>query len=347
MVEPAYATREQVVAALDSAPTAREFAQIDRLIWTASRDVEGLTRRSFWPRLATRYFDWPAAEPAPSWRLWIEQPAQLISVGLLQSGGDTVVPGDFVLEPDHGPPYNRIDLLRSSSASYGGGATSQRDIAVTGWWGYRDDQEAAGALAAAVSSSATQLAVTDSSLVGVGDTLIVDAERLLVVGKRLRDTGTTLAGTLTAQKDGTTVTVADGTAVQPGETILVDAERIAVEDVAGSTLLVRRAVDGSTLAAHTAGAAVYAPRLLQVERGAASTTANSHAQGAAVRRWVPPDPINSLCIAEVLVKLGREQSGMARTVGAGDALRAAPGGDIRDVRAQVQQQFRRYRSGAI
>lgn len=344
---PWYCTREQVYAALDSAPTARERGQVDRLIAAASRDIEGLTRREFWPRLATRYFDWPTADTGSSWRLWFEQPAQLISAGLLQSGGATIAPADYTCYPDDGPPYNRVELLRSGSANFGGGATAQRDVAVTGWWGYRDDQEDAGQLAAAVTSSATQVAVTDSALVGVGDLIVVGAERMQVTEKSLRDTGTTLAGPLTAQKDGTTVTVTDGTAVQPGETILVDAERIAVDDVAGSTLIVRRAVEGSTLAAHTAGAAVYAPRLLKVERAAVATTANSHAQGDAVRRWTPPGPINSLCVAEVLVKLGREQSGMARTVGAGDALRAAPGGDIRDVRAQVQQQFRRYRSGAI
>lgn len=347
MTEPVYCTREQVLASLDTAPSARQHAQLDRLIAAASRDVDALTRRSFWPRAATRYFDWPDPQGSVSWRLWIDQPEALISVSAVAAGGTLLDPSSYALYPDDGPPYSRIELFRDHDGTLSGAPTPQHAVEVVGWWGYRDDTAAAGELAAAVDDTATLLDVSDASLVGVGDLVRVDTERMLVTGRRALPTGTTLAGVLGAEKSGTTVPVVDATAVQPGETILVDAERLAVDDIAGDTLIVRRAVDGTVLAPHAPGAAVWAPRRLLVERAAAGTTAAAHLTAAAVTRWVPPAPVNSLAIEETVVKLGREQSGMARMVGAGDAMRAAPGGDIRDVRAQVKALYRRARTGAI
>jgi hypothetical protein len=347
VTEPVYCTREQVLASLDTAPSVRQYAQLDRLIAAASRDVDALTRRSFWPRAASRLFDWPDPQGSPSWRLWVDQPEALISVSGLAAGGTLLDPSSYTLYPDDGPPYSRIELLRDHDGTLTGAATSQRAIEVVGWWGYRDNATGAGELAADVDDTATVLDVSDAALIGVGDLICVDTERMQVTGRRALPTGTTLAAALGAEKSGTTVAVVDGTAVQPGETILVDAERLAVDDIAGDTLIVRRAVEGSVLAAHLPGAVVWAPRRLLVERAAVGTPAAAHLTGAAVTRWVPPAPVNSLAIEETIVKIGREQSGMARMVGAGDAMRAAPGGDIRDVRAQVKALYRRVRTGAI
>src|SRR5690606_22447868 len=58
---PWYTTRETVKAALDYKETARNDAQVDRAIESASRAVEGLLHRRFYPETATRYFDWPNA----------------------------------------------------------------------------------------------------------------------------------------------------------------------------------------------------------------------------------------------------------------------------------------------
>lgn len=56
---PCYATREEVKSALDIKQTARNNDQVDRAIDSASRAVEGLLHRVFYPTFDTRYVDWP------------------------------------------------------------------------------------------------------------------------------------------------------------------------------------------------------------------------------------------------------------------------------------------------
>jgi len=69
---PVYATREDVMRALDSKLTARNAAQIDRALQSASRDIEALCHRTFYPEQAERSWDWPDSQQRPSWRLWLE-----------------------------------------------------------------------------------------------------------------------------------------------------------------------------------------------------------------------------------------------------------------------------------
>ncbi|PZT70197.1 hypothetical protein DN402_31760 [Streptomyces sp. SW4] len=97
-----------------------------------------------------------------------------------------------------------------------------------------------------------------SAAVGVGSVLRVGSERMLVTGRTMAATGQTLAADLTVQKKDVTVTVADASGFAVDETVLIDAERMLIVDIAGNTLIVERAVDGSVLAAHTTGAALYA-----------------------------------------------------------------------------------------
>ena len=60
MQQPWYATREQVKRALDSAETARNNAQVDRAIASASRTIEAQMHRRFYPWDGIRYFGYPA-----------------------------------------------------------------------------------------------------------------------------------------------------------------------------------------------------------------------------------------------------------------------------------------------
>jgi hypothetical protein len=109
--------------------------------------------------------------------------------------------------------------------------------------------------------------------------------------------------------------------------LLLDAERMRVTDIAGNNLIVDRAWDGSTLAAHTAPT-IYAPRSLTVARGALGTTAAAIAQNAPVYRWNPPGPVHSLAIAEAVTTLLQESSGYARTTGVGTTSRQVGGGTV-------------------
>ena len=108
-----------------------------------------------------------------------------------------------------------------------------------------------------------------------------------------------------------------------------------VEDISGNNLTVKRAWDGSPIAAHTAGAVIYAPRTLTVTRGALGTTAATHSSGATVQRWDPPGQASQLCVAEALTDLLQGRSGYARTAGSGDSEREASGRGLRDLRERV------------
>ncbi|MBH1939043.1 hypothetical protein I5Q34_33110, partial [Streptomyces sp. AV19] len=100
-------------------------------------------------------------------------------------------------------------------------------------------------------------------------------------------------------------------------------------------LTVKRAWDGSVLAAHAANADIYTPRTLTVTRGALGTTAAAMSAGDDVYRWDPPGPVRELTVAEALTSLLQGQSGYARVVGSGEAQREASGRGLRDLRESV------------
>ncbi|CAL9351747.1 hypothetical protein SUDANB1_00474 [Streptomyces sp. enrichment culture] len=339
-MEPVYATREDVMRALDVKLTARSARQIDRALQSASRDIDALCHRRFYPEQATRGFDWPGSQYRPSWRLWLDD-QELISLTSIASGGTAISPADVVLYPLSGPPYNRVETNLGTSAAWGGGATHQEDISLTGLYGYRLDETTVGALAAAVATTtATTITVNGaaSAELGVGSVLRVDSERMLVTNRAMADTGQNLGADLAAQKNSVTVAVADGTAYAIDEVLLIDSERILIVDIAGNSLTVERNWDGTVLAAHTAGADIYAPRALTVTRGALGTTAATHADASSVVRWDPPGLVHDLTIAETINRLTNEQAGYARTRKTGDggtSERAKNAQDLPDLRTQV------------
>lgn len=312
MAAPWYCTREDVQRALDVKEAARAARQVDRAIEAGAREIEGCMHRIFYPLTATRTFDWPSPNRSRSWRLWLNQ-HELASITTLVAGGVTIAASDYLLYPAGGPPYNRVEIDLDSSAAFASGGTHQQAISIAGVYaGCRLDEADAGQLAEALDASETSVDVTDAAAVGVGDLLRVGSERMLVTGRTMLDSGQNLGGNLTASNANVTVPVSDGTAYHVDEVILVDSERMLIVDIAGNSLTVRRAWDGSVLAAHTAGADIYAPRTLTVERAAAGTTAAAHAGGAAVVRHVPPGPIVALNVGLALAQLLGEQSGYAR-----------------------------------
>lgn len=311
---PWYCTREEVKGALESRETARDNAQVDRLIETASRMIDKGLKRSFYPLYATRTFDWPNSQRAKPWRLWLDD-KELISAEIVVSGGTTIASTDYFLRPDVGPPFNRLEIDLDSSAAFVSGDTHQRSISITGLFGYSNDETIAGDLSAVVNSTtATTITVTDSASVGVGSIIRVDSERMLVASKRLLDTTQNLQTPLTAQANNTTVAVSDGTAFTVGEIITLDAERMVIVDIAANNLLVIRSYDGSTLAVHTASD-IYAPRSLTVVRGALGTTAATHASGADIYTWLVPGPVKAVAIAQTMQLVRQERIGYAGTVG--------------------------------
>lgn len=348
--EPVYATREMVKRALDIAETARNNTAIDRVIRSASRDVEGLCHRRFYPEVATKKFDWPNIQGALPWRLWLDD-TELVSVSsLVSTGGGTIPSTNYFLENNRtGPPYSRIEVNLSTSSAFGGGSTYQQSILVTGVWGYSNNETTCGLTAEVLDATETGVDVdgATSALVGVGSIIRVDSERMQVIARSMIVTGQVLGGSgLTSQANSTTVAVADGTQISVDETILIDSERMLVVDIAGNNLTVIRAWDGSVLAAHTASTAIYAARSLTVERGALGTTAATHLTAATVYRWDAPAGIQDYTVAWSLSNLLQEQTGWFRTMSAssnfgGTSRRAATLEAVQNLADRVYQQYGR------
>lgn len=346
-----YATREDVKSALDMKETARNNAQIDRAIESASRAVEGLLHRRFYPWSGTRYFDWPNGQYARPWRLWLDAD-ELISVSSLTSGGTLIAATDYFLEPVNvGPPYNRIEIDLDSSAAFGGGSTQQRSVAVTGLFGYAADESPAGTTAEVLDSSETAVDVSDSAAIGVGDLIRVDSERMLVTGKTMLDTGINIDATdsLTASNADVSITMSTTTSAPVvDEVILIGSERMLVVDVAGSVLTVKRAWDGSVLAAHATGADIYAPRTLTVTRAVLGTTAATHLTAASIVKNAVPGTVKALTVAEALCTVLNESGGYARTAGSGEGAREAAGRALKDARDQAYTRYgRKARTRAV
>lgn len=353
-----YCTREQVQDAFDVREAAPRSAQIDSAIASASDDIDGWLNRhkhGLAPRTATRYFDWPSQGYGRSWRIWLDE-NELVSVTSLTSGGTVLTENtDFYLEPvNSGPPYTYVELNLNSTAAFSNSGTYQRAIAIVGVFGINDDRRAAGTLAEALDASETGVDVSDASLVGVGDVLVVDSERMLVTGRSALDTGQTLGSAMNALKNDQVVDVADGTTLHVGETILIGSERMRIVDITGNNATVIRAYDGSTLAAHSSSDAVYAFRTLTVERGALGSTAATHLNAATVEAWDVPSLVRDLCKAEAITRLEQEWSAYGARVYSDEAERDSSGTDVvagrglTDIRKSCARKYKRkFRKRAI
>lgn len=335
-----YATREDIMSALDAKGATRSGVQLDRALSAGSAAVNALCQRDFAPVIETRYFDWPNDQTARSWRLWLDR-NEVISVSALVSAGVTIAGSSYNLEPANtAPPYNRIEIKIDGPAAFGGASSYQRSIAVTGLFGYSDDSAPAGTLVGALNSSATAVTVADSAAVGVGSLLRIGTERMVVTRKRLVASGQTLQTPVTAKTNEVLIGVTNGAAFTEGEVLTLGAERMLIQDIAGNSLSVRRAWDGSVLDAHTSDA-IYVPRLLTVVRAAAGTTAATASDGAAITRWAPPAPVHNLAVAEAMDILLQEQAGYARTlraqsgIGAGSRSVAAVATELEALRGRV------------
>lgn len=341
-----YTTREVVMAATDVKASARVNDQVDRAIESASRAVEATLLRRFYPWTGTRYFDWPGAGNT-SGEVWFGEHG-LISATTVVSGGVTIAASDYFLEPrNEGPPYESIQVDLSSGASFSSADTWQRSLAITGVWGWDLSAVSGWTLNEALDSSETGIDVTATAAVGVGSILFCESEWMIVTGRSMMDTTVNTGSSLTASTNDQDIAVADGTLFAVGETLLIEAERVLVQDIAGNTLYVKRAYDGTVLAAHNSGVDIYAPRTLTVTRGALGTTAAAHNTATALTVWEVPGLLAEFCVAVALTTLGQRSAGYARTVGSGENEREASGRGLTQIRRDAMNTYGRIRVGAV
>jgi len=276
---------------------------------------------------------------------------ELISVTTLTVAGTAIAAADYFLEPaNSGPPYSRVEIDLGSAAAFSAGDTHQRAIAILGEYGYRADVERVGALTAqlAADENASASVSWDTGDIGVGDVLKIDNEWMIITARSMVDTTQNLGTSLTADKENVTVAVSNGSAFVADTVVLIDSERMLVVDVAGNNLTVKRAWDGTVLAAHSSGVDVFTLTGAALDRAELGTTLAVHNSAAVVYRLLIPGPIKTLCIAEAINQLQQETSGYGRTVGAGDNERDAAGAGLEGLRASVRKDYgRRSRTRAV
>jgi hypothetical protein len=269
----------------------------------------------------------------------------LITATAVESGGVSIAAADYFLEPEnYGPPYSRLELDFDSNAAFETNGTTQQQIEVTGVWGYQYQTDSVTTLSGSINASVTSLAVADVSDIGVGSLLKLGDELVQVTDKAWVDSGQNTSA-LTASNASVSITGVTG--INQFETILIDSERMLVTDVAGTTVTVKRAMDGSTLAAHSLNADIYVLRTLTVNRGVLGTTAASHTTGDTVSIVRFPGPIVELTLAEAINSFKQRTDGYARVVGSGENQREATGRGLNDLRRAVKNGYGRIKSGAI
>jgi hypothetical protein len=342
---PTYATRRMVKSATDITTTAEFDAQIDSALESAADEVDSLCHRRFYNIQETAFFDWPNFQRAYPWRIWLEgrELATVTAPVPVVTSGATVIPaGSLLWGPwNYAPPFRKVEINRSTSASFGLGSTPQKDVSILGLFGYWAKTRPAGALAAAVTdTTSTTITVTDSSLADAGDVLTIGTETLLVADTAMADTGQAQSGSgcSTASDADNQLTVADGTSLHGHEVIGLDAERMLITSITGNVATVQRAYDGTVLATHT-NAEVFALRALTVTRGGFGSTAATHSNAAPITAALVPGDVRELALAEALNTVFQKTSAYARTIG--ENTRVVPGGSLPDLRSRVMRGYGR------
>ena len=346
-----YTTVERVMGAADIKSSAYMQNRILEFILSASDSVDRLvnigdeTRPAFAPWLGSITFDWPTANNDNAYRFSLNQ-FRLHALTSIVSGGDSLT-SSALLWPSSGAPYSAVEVDQSGTDSleYGSGV-GQRSLTLTGTWGIlgRSDSLSGWALDGSASSGAS--ALTLNAPVGIGSIVTIDSERVIVTGRSWISSSQT-ASALTAAVNAQSITVSDGTAFLPDEEIIIDAERMLIRDIVGNTLIVQRAWSGTALAAHSNGATIYWARSCSVERGALGTTADSHADGAALSIYRPPALAEQLTIAYALDRRAQESAGYARTIGQGESERQVSARGIADLERRLIERYGRIRHRAI
>src|SRR3546814_9584290 len=90
--------------------------------------MESLLNRRFYPEIRTQAFDWPDPLGTTSlpFTVYFDR-HDVLSITTLTSGSQ-IVPGDYFLLPDDGPPFTRLELDAEGSASFDQNSAGQRSI---------------------------------------------------------------------------------------------------------------------------------------------------------------------------------------------------------------------------
>lgn len=206
-----YTTVDAVKTVLNASGTALD-ARLFEHLGEASRRIEQFAGRVFWTEIGSRYFDGRCGS-----RLYLDDFLSVSAVVVDSEqdntfDGETWVDGtDFVIWPDNTWP--KLGLLALPNGNYAW-RDLERNIKVTGTWGYGDGKGASAWSTAAVA-------------------------------------GTAITATV-ATAGGVTLTLSADGAVEVGHTLLIDDEQLFVTAVGTGEVTVVRGVNGTTAASHAA-----------------------------------------------------------------------------------------------
>lgn len=219
----------------------------DDLLWyaveAASRMFDGTTKRVFYPRTETRYYDMPRRADC----LRLDDDLLAVSSFTTQNDGETVTDDEYYLMCGGSynfTPYDRIVMISSGTRpNLLWSATPQKSQKVVGTWGYHEDWSNAW----------------------------VDSQ------DTVQD-----AGGINASVTTVTVSNVDGVdlnGIRPRfkvqQTIKIGTEYMFVSEksTANNKLTVQRGVNGTTAAAHDNGTAIYVYRPMDEVQQAIKTLA--------------------------------------------------------------------------
>lgn len=164
-----------------------EELMLDLCVW-ARAQIDRITRRHFWPEVATRTYDFK-----DDYELTLDD--DLISLTTLTNGDSSEISSsDYYLYPNSGPPYAWIELDEGAATIFDYSTTRQQCISVAGVWGWNEYTVSSGAtVSTSYTADATSLVPSDASVFAVGDLLKIGSDYLYVTAN-----------------DGTTLTVQPG-----------------------------------------------------------------------------------------------------------------------------------------
>ena len=174
--------------------TTRDDLVLAEFVQRAIVIFENLARRTFLPKVDTKYFDGNSTEVV-SWNTLFIRSEDLLTVTELMINGEVVPSDEFILSGD-GPPYYKIQLLPESDFSfYNYTLNPFRSIKITGTWGYGDEipADVFGAIVRltaylyAQKDNAMELDRTNAIAGGMGmpSGIPKDIERIAVVYRRI------------------------------------------------------------------------------------------------------------------------------------------------------------------
>lgn len=166
-------------------------AIIQKILGSASREIDSRARRTFFPRVQTRQFDVPNSHRG----LLLDD--DLLEIITLTNGDDnTIASTEYTLIPTNEPPYYEIRLKEASTTYWQEDSSGNTEsvIDLLAFWGFHDDYtDRAWVLGSTInegaefSNSDTTLTVTSGTLFAVDQLIKIDNEINRVTGKSTND----------------------------------------------------------------------------------------------------------------------------------------------------------------